>query len=117
MRLGIYADNGLTPVGGKLLFDSGSIASNTTAPTGISISPALTLGGGFYWICVQFNTVTPVFFRYSANDPIVMVGSELTRGCFYDRAGGFGAFTDPCPSCTSLSSGTPVMGLRLSSYG
>ena len=55
-RLGIYSDNGGTPVGGALLLDAGT----ATASTGAALTKAISqsLAPGVYWLVAVVNTTS-----------------------------------------------------------
>lgn len=99
LRLGLYKDNGETPNGAVLLEDSGDIAADGAA--GIrtfTLAKPRYLEAGTFWIALETQDAIVVFRRYSAITEFLEVGSETVGGCRYDRGGGYGALTDPCPA-------------------
>lgn len=83
--------------GARLVVESASVAqSGTSAGQSISLAPTL-LQPGRYYIGIQFSDTTATFFRQGANT--IVTGFNQ----FYDRSGGFGAFTSPCPAVTNTS--------------
>ena len=59
LRLGIYADNGGTPVGGALIYDSGAVnATNTSAQSLVSPVFSQVLSVGLYWLVIVVNSAT-----------------------------------------------------------
>ena len=99
-RLGIYADNGNTPVGGALLFDSGEVAADgANGPKEKAISPAIEALPGYVWAALLTEDTLFDFIRSGANSLIL---STEFQGVFY-TLGAFGALTDPCPSITETT--------------
>lgn len=97
--VGIYPDIGTgTPVGATLLVSSASTAVSGTVDTGQTVSIAdTTLTAGSYYVAIQFSGTTNELLFH--NNKAVYI--DLTTGFYYDRAGGYGAFTTPCPASTS----------------
>ena len=112
-RLGLYADKGRTPTGGKVLFDSGNVDATIAGQHTVAISPALTLLPGFYWIALETGDGVITYATFIGNQALVEVGSEILSGGFYGRAGGFGALTNPCPAVTPGNLANPVSTLRV----
>ena len=90
--MGIYADNGDTPVGGSLLEESGSTVAAAARKNELTIA-SLQLDPGLYWLAFQ-----------ESNSACDTVGADTIPA--YARGGTlqsvtynliFGAFTDPCP--------------------
>ncbi len=60
LRMGIYSDNGGTPVGGALVLDAGTIAATTNGQR-LEVTINQTLQPGNYWIaCVTQGGASPV---------------------------------------------------------
>jgi hypothetical protein len=99
--VGIYRDNGDTPVGGAVVVQSASIAKSGTNRTQEFTVATTSLQPGLYWIALVSDENTTKFDRYG-------VSEFFTGGTFfaayYDRGGGYGALTDPCPAITALTS-------------
>ena len=100
LTAGIYRDNGATPGGGPLVVESASVAAAGTYRVQ-AISIALTeLTPGLYWVGIESDSTTVVTDRIS---PSGLVHANFLTEYYYDRSGGYGAFTDPCPTPTALT--------------
>ena len=111
----LYADNGDTPVGGKLTIDTGDVASaaNSLDPVGtLSVSPVVSLKPGLYWIGYQ-TSVVGASMRTDGSGSSSNLLPAIFNGCFYDNPGGYGAPQDPCPAVTNLSSQCVYQYLRV----
>lgn len=82
--------------------------SGTNAPQIITFTPTK-LKKGRYYMAIQFSDVTHTFLRQGNSTQVVGWGQ------YYDRGGGYGAFTTPCPAVTNTGSNLP--GLRVRSTG
>lgn len=92
-RVGLYRDNGYTPVGGALLGESGSIAK-----AGINLSQVVMLAdtplnAGIYWVAVVGDESTTLFM--STNNAVITGG--YVQSHYYDL-GAYGPLTNPCPA-------------------
>lgn len=97
LRLGLYEDNGGTPVGGALLFDSGNIDANVIATINAVIAPALARQKGIStWAALITDSALLTVRRCHSEIGFNEVGAEMMNGCTYNQA--FGAFADPCPA-------------------
>jgi len=110
-RVGIYKD-GTTPDlpdGGALVVESASVAK-----AGINQKQLITIADtvlepGLYWLA------------YESDENTTIISSE--RGIFgidpghryYDRGGGYGALTNPCPATTGGNISCPFLLLRVKS--
>lgn len=76
----------------------------------ISLTSAVTLSPGRYYVAVEGSDVTATLNRNS--------GTEQVAGwkSYYDRGGGYGALTTPCPATTTGGNAQPF-GVRLRSTG
>lgn len=96
--VGIYADNGDTPQGGDLIVESASTSKGASwTSQEITITPT-TLQPGTYWLAIQSDEVTTVIMRTSS-----MYSGITLNPRYYDRGGGYGALTNPCPALTATS--------------
>jgi hypothetical protein len=96
VRQGLYRDMGDTPLGGPLVVESASIAKAGTArKMEVTIVPTQ-LNIGLYWAVLQSDEATSNAVLH-ATDPCA--GGTLVP-YYYDRGGGYGAFTNPCPALT-----------------
>jgi hypothetical protein len=103
-RVGIYRDNGGTPVGGAVVVQSASIAKSA-AFLGQEFAIATTkLTKGLYWIAVESDEATSKFYRCGTAffDP-----PAFNATGYYDRGGGYGVLTDPCPAVTASNANVP----------
>lgn len=107
---GIYKDNGNTPVGGALVVESASDAKvGTYQRDEISIADTQ-VEPGIYWLAYESDEATSILMSDAAG---FTVGGTL-QNCYYDRGGGYGALTNPCPAITNTSL-CPVLFLRVDS--
>lgn len=90
-----------------LVANSASTAqSGTNAPQHIAFTASVKLAPGRYYMACEFSDATATFQRYTT---FVQV-TGWTQ--YYDRGGGYGALTDPCPSPTDSQAAAPAMYLR-----
>lgn len=92
MRLAIYRDNGDTPVGGALIYETASEAKIGTGKNEI-VMPNLTLEPGLYWLAFQSDENTTNMVVEPAS---FCQGGTLQT--YYYALGGYGVFTNPCPA-------------------
>ena len=108
VRAGLYRDNGDTPVGGALVFETGAVAMGLVSQKQDVIIPDTVLTRGLYWFIFQNDNDTARF---------IYIHSPLSIGGFlqsyrYDHA--FAPFTDPCPASV-VRMRPPWMYLRVAS--
>lgn len=98
-----------TCAGAAVKVQSASTAlSGTSQPQTISIT-ATKLKKGRYYVAVEYENAGHTFFRQTNTTQV----AGWTQ--YYDRAGGYGALTDPCPAVTN--SATDMPGVRVRSTG
>lgn len=114
LRLGLYADNGGTPVGAAVLVQSGNIAADSAVVKSFTFTP-ITVPAGYVWAALETADATIQFRRFSTIALWNEVGSEMTKGCFYDR-GSFGDLTSPCPAVTSSLAASFAAALRVDAF-
>ena len=124
-RACIYADNGDTPVGGKLMVDSGQFTGKYPYnPDVAPLTPSITLANqvrldaGQYWVGAQSDSAVPAFSRnnsFAGGTDCVAVNSLPASflGSYYDNPGGFGAFQNPCPAVTQDPNYSIVLTIRV----
>ena len=104
VTVGIYAEGATnTPVGGTVLVQSASIAhagANTLQSFPIT---ATFLPAGAYYVALEVSDATATIGTITATN--FSVGQSF----YYDRGGGYGALTDPCPASTATSTNMPSM--------
>lgn len=89
-----------TCAGAALKVESASTAlSGASQFQAISITPT-NLEPGTYYAAVEFSSATHTYGRCSNN----IFGTSWTQ--FYDRSGGYGALTNPCPAVTNSTTTT-----------
>jgi hypothetical protein len=99
--VGIYADDGDTPAGGALIVESASVAIPAVANHMKELAIADTqLAAALYWLAIEFDDDSSAF----RDIPAQLVDGTLVA-YYYDRAGGYGALTDPCPAVTEQADG------------
>lgn len=111
VRVGIYGPitTEETIDGVALLVESDSVA--VSAGTNTEQNVALTktrLNSGRYFVAIQFDDNTNTYMRNPNQTQVI--GWAAT----YDRGGGYGAFTTPCPTTTLTGSAIPSVRIRLS---
>ena len=116
-RLGIYPTVADIPDGQAVLFDSGNISA---VPANIGLTEnavnQVIATAGLYALCLETADATISFFRYSpAADPDNVLVAKAW-GCRYDRGGGYGALTTPCPVTTADKYAAPQMFVRVGSW-
>jgi hypothetical protein len=95
VRVGIYGPlvTEETCLGASLIVESAS-----TAQAGVNVVQSITISAtlepGRYYIAWQSDDNTATFMRSTGNN--YLTGSVQ----IYDRGGGYGAFTTPCPAVT-----------------
>jgi len=111
-RVGIYRDNGnMYP--GALIFDSGSIATDsgtvkdTTITSGLQIFPP-----GMYWGAIVFGTAAPQTKVFNTIPGMISLGfdsglSGNTSGYGYSVAHAFAALPDPYTASATLLTSSP----------
>lgn len=109
IRVGVYADNGDTPVGAALIVESASVAKTQNRQEVVIADT--TLEAGLYWFGVQSDEGTTVLISESDS---FAIGGTL-QGHFYDRVGGYGAFTTPCPGVGEFEKATVILSARIKS--
>lgn len=111
MTVGIYEDNGGTPVGGALVVESASLAKPGNFRHVEYTIADTQLVPGLYWVAVESDEATTILID------VEMFGGLIGRPIephTYDRAGGYGPLTDPCPA-TANPAHAPLMYLRVAS--
>lgn len=110
----IYADNGDTPVGGKLTIDTGDIALPAAFPAVIPINPSISLAPGKYWVGIELKSAL-VTLLANNNGPLSRYFIGPIQGCLYDVPGGYGTPVDPCPTVTNAPSTYLEISLQVAS--
>jgi len=99
LRVGIYrcaAGITDTPAAGDLLVESASTAQVNANNTQTITLADTVLTPGSYYAAIEASDATATIGRY---------GATPTNECafYYDRVGGYGALTNPCPAVTLIS--------------
>jgi hypothetical protein len=115
-HVGIFADNGGTPVGSTILVDSGAItvAASSTGAQIATISSGPTLAAGWYWVVLEmpYLATSPSMEAWNIGSPGAMgtaqMGLNLTQGSAPTFCNGvalangnqtsYGAIASPFPS-------------------
>jgi len=109
----MYADNGGTPQGGALLFDSGDIlsAANTTFRTAFA---SIQLPRGIVWVGLATEDAVMTFVRGVTNLIMLPAGSSqpMMEGARFNM-GAWGAPTNPCPAVASDPAARPAVLLHI----
>jgi len=93
--------------GSNLIATSNSTALNgTSAGQFIPFTSNINLSIGRYYAAVQYDDITHTYGRF--NNTVTIPGWSQ----YYDRVGGFGAFTNPCPATTPQATPTPQITIR-----
>lgn len=106
IRVGIYREGAAadSPAGAALVVESASVAQSPANQIQMVTIAETLLIPGQYFVGLQGDDVTGTFWTSSTG--IAGIGS------YYDRGGGYGAFTDPCPAITATTV-IPFMMLRV----
>lgn len=94
IRVGIYKSSTKDVIdGADLIMDSADTAlAGTNQKQFIPFSSSIKLSPGQYWIAFELSDVTHTFGQSTIN---ITTNEENLRQ--YDRGGGYGALTNPCP--------------------
>ena len=113
VTIGLYGQVPLTTdscVGIPLIAESASTAqSGASTAQIISFTSSTYIGAGKYYIAVEYSDATATYMR---NSNQVQVPGWIQ---YYDRAGGYGALTNPCPVIVETGSSSVGCNLRVSS--
>lgn len=113
LRIVGYKDNGNTPAGGALLFDSGDIAADSTGVKVVIFSAPITVKAGYIWIGIETQDAVVAFNRYAGNPTWGDLAGEVLVGCQFDNPGGYGAVPAICPAVAGASAVDPVCAVRV----
>jgi hypothetical protein len=116
-RFGLYEDRGATPVGGNVLEDSGDLDATVTGVKTLTFATPRKLARGWVWGFIETADAVIAFTASTVTNATLFsdVSSERLIGCYYDRGGGYGAPTNPCPAVTQSATGRAAMFLRVDS--
>jgi hypothetical protein len=109
--VGVYADNGMTPVGGSLLYSTTASADSAIA---VSVAPNLFINGKS-WVWVGLQTYdTTVKFDTGMYATLFYNGSSTPNmdGCYFTNTGSF-TFPSTCPSVSVGASSEPRPAITL----
>jgi len=97
VRLGVYREGATadSSVGADLVVESASVAQAAANYIQMVTVADTILTPGQYFPAIQGDNATGTFYK-SYGYPGLAIG-------YYNRAGGYGAFTDPCPALTGIS--------------
>ena len=96
VTVGIYAEGAAdTPAGGAVLAEAATAQAGASGVQSIALTPT-PLPAGAYYVAIEMSDGLGTTGRSSGNSGLFMVNGK----CYYDRAGGYGALTDPCPAIT-----------------
>ena len=100
--VGIYPEGSTnTPAAAAVKVQSADTAlSGSNQPQEIAITPTV-LSPGTYYIAVEFSDNTATVQRFPA--VYVLPGQSF----YYDRGGGYGTLTSPCPAVTASTATIP----------
>lgn len=109
MTVGIYGPvvTEETCLNAPLAVESASTAiSGTTAPQTITFNTTR-LRAGRYYVALEYSDTTSRYLRHAQQ--------TMTTGWtqFYDRGGGYGALTNPCPAVTNAVTEIPASRIRV----
>jgi hypothetical protein len=108
IRMGIYREGptaGL-PDGGALVVESASVAQGGVNSIQMVIIAATVLTPGMYYVVWQGDNANATWYAWRDN--------ANTWPTCYTRAGGYGAFTDPCPTTGGIFGDYILCFLRVS---
>ena len=106
VRLGIYREGATvdSPLGAALVVESASVAQLTANYVQMVTVADTLLVPGQYFVGIQGSDATGTCY--------LSLDAEGKLANYYDRAGGYGALTDPCPALIAQAS-TPFFMLRV----
>jgi hypothetical protein len=100
-RIGLYGDMGGTPVGGRLLFETGNISVAAVGTKTGTPAPPISVGQGLKaWLALATSDNVQNFFRQSSQPFLDSAGVQVLDGCYY-ALGGWGVLDNPCPAVTA----------------
>lgn len=104
----LTADSALA---GVVVAQSASTAQGTQSTVQVLTWTAVSVLPGIYYAFLEGSDATGTYLRIPASTPQATGGAN-----FYDRAGGFGAFTNPTPAVTEASTAIPGLHVRVASF-
>lgn len=96
-----------TCAGAAVAAQSASTAQGTATGAQLLTWTAVTLQPGVYYVALEGDNVLGTYARQGNQTQATGMAQ------IYDRAGGYGALTDPCPAITETGSAIPGMRVRL----
>lgn len=109
-QLGIYNSASNIPDGQAIVVDAGTIDATAVGPKELAVS--LVLSPGKYFLCLETQDATVKFRRFMSEASTAGLAVAKEYGCYYDRGGGYGALTTPCPVTTAEVTARPLMWVR-----
>ncbi len=94
--------------GAALVVQGANTAQSGTSTGQTFTFTATLLAPGRYYAAVEFDDATATFLRHGAN--FYVTGYVQ----YYDRAGGYGTLTNPCPAPSNTSAVAPALRVRCS---
>lgn len=91
-----------TPQGAPLAV-SVEVAMNGASAAQVATITTTTLQAGRYYVALEVSDVTATIGRVNATQPFT------PTNFYYDRGGGYGALTDPCPASGVTGTAVQVM--------
>lgn len=109
--VGIYKDGTVVdiPDGGALVVESASVAKAGVNQKQLITIADTVLEPGLYWLAYESDEATTII---TSERSVFLVDPSH---CYYDRGGGYGALTNPCPVTTRGHYLCPFMLLRVKS--
>ena len=92
-----------------LLIESASTALSGASQPQIITFTETDLIAGKYYMAVEYSDATHTYLRQANSSQVVGWGQ------YYDRGGGYGALTNPCPAVTNTGTALPGLRVRISS--
>lgn len=109
VTVGIYGpvSTDETAAGLPVIVQSASTAVSAGTNTDQTVTfTATRLSKGRYYAAIEFDDATNTYMRYGNQRQV----TGFTY--YYDRGGGYGTLTDPCPATTDNASGFPSIHIR-----
>ncbi len=112
LTMGLYQAASDIPDGQPVVVQAETAADNGGGITEAAFTPMI-LSPALYYLALETADGVVGFYRMTGIYVTSATFVPKFWGCYYDRAGGYGALTNPCPATTAYRYARPLMGLRV----